>query len=140
MENSEHKTEMSIRKIEEDPSVSLQGPAYIPNELRAFNNQGFDVMQQVLSPNRRFLAYYMPSSQTLIIVIGVGFHNQSCQFSLIITVLQIFLTSVNTVKADHLSQAVRKAAELWKAKKRFLRATKKKLQLCLLNKTGEKHY
>lgn len=33
---------MSIRKIE-DPLISLQGPAHVPNELRAFNNHGFDV-------------------------------------------------------------------------------------------------
>ena len=109
---------MSIRKIE-DPLISLQGPAHVPNELRAFNNYGFDVLQQVLSPNCRFLVYYMPSTQAFnTIVKGVGFHNQISQFSLIITVVQIFWTSVNTVKAAHLSQAVSKAAELRKAKKK----------------------
>lgn len=41
-ENSEYRTKMSIRKIE-DPLISLQGPAHVPNELRAFNNHGFDV-------------------------------------------------------------------------------------------------
>lgn len=61
----------------------------------------------------------MPSTQAFnTIVKGVGFHNQISQFSLIITVVQIFWTSVNTVKAAHLSQAVSKAAELRKAKKK----------------------
>lgn len=71
----------------------------------------------------------MPSTQAFnTIVKGVGFHNQISQFSLIITVVQIFWTSVNTVKAAHLSQAVNKAAELWKAKKkRCLRDTKKEV-------------